>query len=109
MGFDRGNRTYWVFYFVTFILVEPHDKESQWETITDSDQIQDLIDCLDDRGQMEHRLKTSLTDEMDGIKQIFKEREKYDEDQTETIQTRGVRKSKFSIRSKIEKYDSFFQ
>ena len=83
-----------MFYFVTFILVQPAENEREWKTIIDTDRMQELIDCLDDRGLNEHRLKTSLTEEYEGIRQIFKEREKFEEDQAEEVVTRSRRKSK---------------
>ena len=75
MGWDRLGRTYWVFYFVTFLLVEPSSGESDWETIVDTQLLRRTIECLDERGQKEFRLKESLSEEFDGIKTIMKERE----------------------------------
>ena len=36
LGTDRYDRTYWVFFFVTFILVEPHEPSLPWKIIKDA-------------------------------------------------------------------------
>jgi len=58
--------------------------------------LQDLIESLDDRDQQEHRLKCTLTEELDPIRTIIRERENFDEikqqNQVEVAQTRGSKK-----------------
>ena len=76
-------------------MVEPNNPELNWETITDTESLQDLIESLDDRGQKEHRLKSTLTEELEPIRTIITEREKFDENQEEVVQTRASRKSMF--------------
>ena len=61
------------------MLVEPASDEKEWETILDTSLLKQTIECLDDRGLHEHRLKETLSDEFEGIKTIIKERENHEE------------------------------
>lgn len=80
LGNDRHGRTYWVFYFVTFILVEPVEPLGEWRIIKDLETLKRTMDRLDPRGVHEHHLKGVLKDEVDPVKLIFKERSDYNSD-----------------------------
>lgn len=80
LGTDRYNRTYWVFFFVTFILVEPDHLSKDWYIIKDAETLKRTIERLDPREANEQALKEVLKDEVEPVKKIFKERADYEND-----------------------------
>jgi len=88
-------------------LVEPNNPELNWETITDTELLQDLLESLYDRDLKEHRLKSTLTEESDRIRTIIIEREKFDEQKNQPVvaQTRAIKKSMLEKTSKLKKKD----
>ncbi|CBY30783.1 unnamed protein product [Oikopleura dioica] len=80
LGTDRYNRTYWVFFFVTFILVEPDHFSKDWYIIKDPETLKRTIERLDPREANEQALKEVLKDEVEPVKKIFKERADYEND-----------------------------